>query len=218
MVARITPGMTPAMKSCATEAESTRLPSGSIATLPPVFKKGGTVTAGNSSGITDGAAALLVLSATAADRLRVEPMARIEAYRVVGVPPEIMGIGPVPAVRALQESTRTPLDAIDLVELNEAFAAQVLACDRELRFDRERLNVNGGAIALGHPIGCTGARIVVTHSCSTGESGSPRSACTRRRCSAFSWIGVSGFLISWATWRAISAQASRRLVRSSSAR
>jgi acetyl-CoA C-acetyltransferase len=134
----------------------------SLAALAPVFESGGTVTAGNSSGITDGAAAMLVLSADAAKRLRIEPVARIVGWRVDGVPPEIMGIGPVPAVRKLLAETGLALDAIDLVELNEAFAAQALAVDRELGFDRERLNVNGGAIALGHPIGCSGARIVVT--------------------------------------------------------
>ena len=134
----------------------------SLATLAPVFAAGGTVTAGNSSGITDGAAAMLVMSADAAKRLKVPPVARIVGWRVEGVSPEIMGIGPVPAVRKLLAATGIALDAIDLVELNEAFAAQVLAVDRELKFDRERLNVNGGAIALGHPIGCSGARIVVT--------------------------------------------------------
>jgi len=134
----------------------------SLSSLQPVFERGGTVTAGNSSGITDGAAAMLVLSAGAAKRLNVEPVARIVGWRVVGVAPEIMGIGPVPAVRQLLAATGVALGDIDLVELNEAFAAQVLAVDRELAFDRERLNVNGGAIALGHPIGCSGARIVVT--------------------------------------------------------
>jgi len=134
----------------------------SLSALTPVFETGGTVTAGNSSGITDGAAAMLVMSADAAKRLRVAPYARIVGWRVDGVAPEIMGIGPVPAVRKLLAATGIDLDAIDLVELNEAFAAQVLAVDRELRFDRTRLNVNGGAIALGHPIGCSGARIVVT--------------------------------------------------------
>jgi acetyl-CoA C-acetyltransferase len=135
---------------------------GSLAALPPVFSRQGTVTAGNSSGITDGAAAMLVMSADAAKRLGVTPAARIVGWRVDGVPPEIMGIGPVPAVRNLLSATGVPMDAIDLVELNEAFAAQALAVDRELKFARERLNVNGGAIALGHPIGCSGARIVVT--------------------------------------------------------
>jgi acetyl-CoA C-acetyltransferase len=130
--------------------------------LAPVFDADGTVTAGNSSGITDGAAALLVVSAAAASRLGIEPAARIVAWQVEGVPPATMGIGPVPAVRKLLAATEVGLDSIDLVELNEAFAAQVLAVDRELGFDRSRLNVNGGAIALGHPIGCSGARIVVT--------------------------------------------------------
>jgi len=120
------------------------------------------VHAGNSSGITDGAAAMLVLSAEAAARLRIAPAARIVGYATAGVDPSIMGIGPVPAIRRLEERTGVSLDSIDLVELNEAFAAQVLACDRELGLDRARLNVNGGSIALGHPIGCTGARIVVT--------------------------------------------------------
>ena len=134
----------------------------SLSTLTPVFETGGTVTAGNSSGITDGAAAMLVMSEGAARRLGVAPQARIVGWRVDGVAPEIMGIGPVPAVRHLLAATGVALPAIDLVELNEAFAAQVLAVDRELAFDRTRLNVNGGAIALGHPIGCSGARIVVT--------------------------------------------------------
>jgi acetyl-CoA C-acetyltransferase len=134
----------------------------SLSKLAPVFAAGGTVTAGNSSGITDGAAAMLVLTAVAAKRLGVLPAARIVGWRVDGVPPEVMGIGPVPAVRNLLAATGVALDAIDVIELNEAFAAQVLAVDRELKFDRQRLNVNGGAIALGHPIGCSGARIVVT--------------------------------------------------------
>jgi acetyl-CoA C-acetyltransferase len=134
----------------------------SLAKLPPVFSKDGTVTAGNSSGITDGAAAMVVLSESAVARLGVTPLARIVDWTVVGVEPATMGIGPVPAVRRLVERTRVPLASIDLVELNEAFAAQVLAVDRELRLDRARLNVNGGSIAIGHPIGCSGARIVVT--------------------------------------------------------
>jgi len=135
----------------------------SLARLGPVFDpENGTVTAGNSSGITDGAATMLVLAGETADKLGVEPIARWVSSRVDGVRPEIMGIGPVPAVRNLLESTRVSLDDIDLIELNEAFAAQALAVDRELGFDPERLNVNGGAIALGHPIGCSGARILVT--------------------------------------------------------
>jgi acetyl-CoA C-acetyltransferase len=134
----------------------------SLASLAPVFETGGSVTAGNSSGITDGAAAMLVASGEAAKRLGLSEVARVVGWRVDGVAPEVMGIGPVPAVRHLLAATGMSLDAIDVVELNEAFAAQVLAVDRELKFDRARLNVNGGAIALGHPIGCSGARIVVT--------------------------------------------------------
>jgi acetyl-CoA C-acetyltransferase len=132
--------------------------------LAPVFSKEGTVTAGNSSGITDGAAAIVVLGEEAlrAAGGRVEPLGRVVDYEFAGVAPEVMGLGPVPAVRRLLERQKLTLDRIDLVELNEAFAAQVIACDRELGFDAERLNVNGGAIALGHPIGCTGVRITTT--------------------------------------------------------
>jgi acetyl-CoA C-acetyltransferase len=133
-----------------------------LAKLEPVFREGGTVTAGNASGITDGAAAILVLTESAAGRLGVEPMARLVDWEVVGVDPRIMGIGPVPAVRRLL--SRHPLDyhQIDQVELNEAFASQVLACLAELPFDHAVVNPDGGAISLGHPIGCTGARILVT--------------------------------------------------------
>lgn len=131
--------------------------------LAPVFKKtGGTVTAGNSSGITDGAAAMLVCSEAKLKDLKAKPMARILGVAVAGVDPKIMGIGVVPATRALLKRLDMKLDDFGLVEANEAFAAQVLACDRELHFDPARLNVNGGSIALGHPIGATGARIVVT--------------------------------------------------------
>lgn len=130
--------------------------------LAPVFAKDGTVTAGNSSGITDGAAAIMVLSEAALKESDAEPLARIVDYEIVGVPPEIMGIGPVPAVRAILARQNLSLAEVDLVEINEAFAAQVIACDRDLQFDPERLNPNGGAIALGHPIGCTGVRIMTT--------------------------------------------------------
>jgi acetyl-CoA C-acetyltransferase len=133
-----------------------------LAKLPPVFSKEGTVTAGNSSGITDGAAALIVLSEEATKQFGTTPLARIVDYEIAGVAPEIMGIGPVPAIRALLKRQGLTLHKIDLIELNEAFAAQVIACDRELGFDNSRLNVNGGAIALGHPIGCTGVRITTT--------------------------------------------------------
>lgn len=134
----------------------------SLAKLPPVFRESGTVHAGNSSGITDGAAAVVVLSEEKVQELGVEPMARIVAYASAGVDPAIMGIGPVPAVEEVLAKAGLELADIDLIELNEAFASQVLACHRELGFDLERVNVNGGAISLGHPIGATGARIVVT--------------------------------------------------------
>jgi acetyl-CoA C-acetyltransferase len=134
----------------------------SLAKLPPVFKQDGTVHAGSSSGLVDGAAAMVVLSGAAAGRLGVRPQVRIVAATSSGVDPAVMGIGPVPAIRRLLERTGLGLADIDLIELNEAFAAQVLACHRELGFDLARLNVNGGAIALGHPIGATGARITVT--------------------------------------------------------
>jgi acetyl-CoA C-acetyltransferase len=130
--------------------------------LKPVFAKTGTVTAGNSSGITDGAAAVLVMSEAALKESGAEPLARLVDYEIVGVAPEIMGIGPVPATRALLERQKLALSEIDLIELNEAFAAQVIACGRNLQFGSERLNVNGGSIALGHPIGCTGVRITTT--------------------------------------------------------
>ncbi len=134
----------------------------SMAKLKPVFYKDGTVTAGNSSGITDGAAALVVLSEAGLKATGAQPTARLVDYAVTGVAPEIMGIGPVTAVRQVLARNNLTLDDIDLIELNEAFAAQVIACDRDLGFDAERLNVNGGAIALGHPIGCTGVRITTT--------------------------------------------------------
>ncbi len=134
-----------------------------LAKLPPVFRpKVGTVHAGNSSGITDGAAALVLMSETEIRRRGLRPMAWLGASATAGVDPRIMGIGPVPAVKKLLERTGRQLGDFDLVELNEAFAAQMLACLRDLPFDRARVNVNGGAIALGHPIGATGARIVVT--------------------------------------------------------
>lgn len=133
-----------------------------LAKLAPVFYKDGGVTAGNSSGITDGAAAVVVLSEDGLKRFGATPQARIVDYEISGVAPEIMGIGPVPAVRALLARQNLSLSDVDLIELNEAFAAQVIACDRELHFDADRLNVNGGAIALGHPIGCTGVRITTT--------------------------------------------------------
>jgi acetyl-CoA C-acetyltransferase len=134
----------------------------SLAKLPPVFRQNGTVHAGNSSGITDGAAAMVLLSEEKARRLGVTPLARLAGHASAGVDPAIMGIGPVPAIRKLLEKTGLQLSDIDLIELNEAFASQVLACQKDLGLDLERVNVNGGAIALGHPIGATGARIVVS--------------------------------------------------------
>jgi acetyl-CoA C-acetyltransferase len=130
--------------------------------LSPVFSKTGTISAGNSSGITDGAAAVVVASEHFVKTHNLKPLARISAVTSAGVDPKTMGIGPVPALQKLGEKHNLRLHEFGLIELNEAFAAQVLACDRELNFNRDRLNVNGGAIALGHPIGCTGTRIVVT--------------------------------------------------------
>jgi len=133
-----------------------------MAKLAPVFSKTGTITAGNSSGITDGAAAVLLAGEKFVKANNLKPLARIIAVTSAGVDPRIMGIGPVPAIRKLEKKYGLKLADFDLVELNEAFAAQVLACDRDLHFDHDKLNVNGGAIALGHPIGCTGTRITVT--------------------------------------------------------
>jgi acetyl-CoA C-acetyltransferase len=130
--------------------------------LAPVFSKTGTVTAGNASGITDGAAAVVLAGEAFVNKHNLKPMARIIGAATAGVDPRTMGIGPVPAMKKIEDRYGLKPQDFDLVELNEAFAAQVLACDRELRFDRDKLNVNGGAIALGHPIGCTGTRIVVT--------------------------------------------------------
>jgi acetyl-CoA C-acetyltransferase len=133
-----------------------------MAKLPPVFSKTGTITAGNSSGITDAAAAVVLASEDFVKKHNLKPLARILAVTSAGVDPRIMGIGPVPAIRKMEQKHQLRLADFDLVELNEAFAAQVLACDRDLHFDHDTLNVNGGAIALGHPIGCTGTRITVT--------------------------------------------------------
>lgn len=134
----------------------------SLARLRPVFKQDGTVTAGNSSGINDGAAALLVVSAERGKELGLEPMARVVGGAVAGVEPHRMGIGPVPATRKALARRGWSIDDVDVAELNEAFAAQAIPCMNELGLDPERVNVNGGAIALGHPVGCSGARIVVT--------------------------------------------------------
>lgn len=130
--------------------------------LTPVFRDGGSVTAGNSSGITDGSAIMVVMTGDEARRRGLRPLAIVRGYAQCGVDPKRMGLGPVPATRTLLNSAGLNLADIDLVELNEAFAAQVLACERELHVGPSRLNVNGGSIALGHPIGCTGARISVS--------------------------------------------------------
>jgi len=133
-----------------------------LAALKPAFHANGTVTAGNSSQTSDGAAAVIVMDESLAKQLGQRPLARFLGYATAGVEPERFGIGPVPAVRKLLARLSIGLEEIDLVELNEAFAAQVLACLRELPIDRARLNVNGGAIALGHPLGCSGARLTTT--------------------------------------------------------
>lgn len=130
-----------------------------LAKLKPVFKKGGSVTAGNSSQMSDGAAGVVLMSESKAAELGLEPLARFVSYGVGGVPPEIMGIGPVKAVPKAMERAGFSLEDIDLIELNEAFAAQALAVIRQLELDLDRLNVNGGAVALGHPLGCTGAKL-----------------------------------------------------------
>jgi acetyl-CoA C-acetyltransferase len=133
-----------------------------LAGLPPVFHEGGSVTAGNAAGITDGAAAMVLMSEELAAAEGRRPLARIAGMSWAGVPPEIMGIGPVPATKKVLEKTGLSLADIDLIEINEAFAAQVIACERELKFDRDRVNLLGGGISLGHPIGMSGARILLT--------------------------------------------------------
>jgi acetyl-CoA C-acetyltransferase/3-oxo-5,6-didehydrosuberyl-CoA/3-oxoadipyl-CoA thiolase len=133
-----------------------------LAGLQPPFKKGGSVTAGNSSPLSDGAAALLITTPQKAEQLKLKPLARIVASAIAGVHPNYMGIGPIPAAEKALKRAGLTIEQIDLVELNEAFACQVLACARELGIDLNKLNVNGGAIALGHPLGCSGARIMTT--------------------------------------------------------
>jgi acetyl-CoA C-acetyltransferase len=133
-----------------------------LSKLPPIFKEGGTITAGNACGINDGAAALVLMSKKKVKELGIKPMARIASYSVAAVEAELMGYGPVPATQKILKDTGLALDQIDLIEVNEAFAAQYLAVEKLLGLPRERTNVNGSGIALGHPVGCTGARIVVT--------------------------------------------------------
>ncbi len=143
-----------------------------------MFSKTGTVTAGNASGITDGGSAIVVLSEEAVSRHGVKPLARIVASTQAGVDPKVMGLGPVPAVRKLLERTKLRVEDVDLWELNEAFAAQVVACVRELKIPADRMNVEGGSIALGHPIGATGCRILVTLLHSMAERGAKRGVAT----------------------------------------
>jgi len=133
-----------------------------LTALKPAFRKDGSVTAGNSAGINDGAAALVMMSQSRAQQLGLRPRARIIASAVAGVDPAYMGLGPIPATRKVLQRAGLSINDMDLVELNEAFASQSLQCARELEIDQEKLNVNGGAIALGHPLGCSGARLVVT--------------------------------------------------------
>jgi acetyl-CoA acetyltransferase family protein len=133
-----------------------------LSALKPAFRPGGSVTAGNSSGINDGAAALLITTPERAAELGLRPMVRILSTAVAGVDPGYMGLGPIPATRKALQRAGLEIDAIELVEINEAFASQSIACVRELGIDEQRVNPNGGAIALGHPLGCSGARIMTT--------------------------------------------------------
>jgi acetyl-CoA C-acetyltransferase len=165
--AEIVPVPVPGRKGEATAVDTDEHPrpgttAESLSKLKPAFKKDGTVTAGNASGLNDGAAAVLVTSSEQARAIGSSPLARIVSYAAVGVDPKVMGIGPVPAVRKALERASLAAEAIDLFELNEAFASQSLAVVRELKLDPAKVNVNGGAIALGHPIGASGARILVT--------------------------------------------------------
>jgi acetyl-CoA acyltransferase len=164
-VATIAPGRRPVTTTASfavDEGPRRDTSAAALAALRAAFHASGTVTAGNSSQTSDGAAAVLVMSSERAAALGLTPFARFVAYATAGVEPELFGRGPVPAIRKVLAKTGLTLDAIDLVELNEAFAAQVLACLQELPIDPDRLNVNGGAIALGHPLGCTGARLTTT--------------------------------------------------------
>ena len=151
-----------------------------LAKLRPAFSEGGTVTAGNASGIVDGAAALVLASEAGVARRGLSPIARLVGWSVVGVDPSIMGMGPAPAIRQLLEKQRLTLNDIDVIEINEAFAAQYLAVEKELGLDREKVNVNGGAIALGHPLGATGTRLLLTLTLELRRRGATRgiaSAC-----------------------------------------
>jgi acetyl-CoA acetyltransferase family protein len=149
-----------------------------LAKLPPAFKSDGCVTAGNASGIVDGGAALILASPDAAKAHNLKPLARLVGWASVGVDPTLMGIGPVPATRAVLARTGLTLADIDLVEVNEAFAAQYLAVEKELGLDRDRVNVNGGAIALGHPLGMTGTRLLLTLTLELRRRGKKRGLAT----------------------------------------
>jgi acetyl-CoA acetyltransferase family protein len=151
-----------------------------LAKLPTPFRKGGTVTAGNASGVNDGAAAMIVASEAAARRYGLTPRARVVAAATAGVPPRIMGIGPAPATRKLLERTGLKIDQIDVIELNEAFAAQALAVTRQLGLpdDSPKVNPNGGAIALGHPLGMSGARLAITATAELHRVGGRYAVCT----------------------------------------
>jgi acetyl-CoA acetyltransferase family protein len=143
-----------------------------LASLKPAFAKDGTVTAGNSSGINDGAGAMILASEEAIKKFDIVPLAKIVSMAVAGVDPAIMGIGPVPATRKALQRGGLKMNDIDLVELNEAFASQSIACIRELQLDAAKVNVNGGAIAIGHPLGCSGVRISATLLHEMNRSGS----------------------------------------------
>jgi acetyl-CoA C-acetyltransferase len=143
-----------------------------LAALEPVFREGGSVTAGNSSGLTDGAAAMVLMNASRAEAEGRQPLARIVGMSWAGVPPEVMGLGPVPATKKVLERTGLTMSDLDLIEVNEAFAAQVIACERELKFDRDKLNVWGGGISVGHPIGMSGARIILSLAYQLRDTGS----------------------------------------------
>jgi acetyl-CoA acyltransferase len=149
-----------------------------LAKLRPAFAANGSVTAGNSSQTSDGAGAVILVSEAALKRYNLRPLARFLGFAVAGVPPEIMGIGPVPAVRKLLARTGLRLGDIDLIEMNEAFASQAFYCQRELEIPDDRLNVNGGAIALGHPLGCTGSKLTATLLAEMGRRGARRGIVT----------------------------------------
>ena len=149
-----------------------------LAKLPPAFKKDGTVTAGNASGIVDGGAALLLASREAVDRRGLKPIARLVDWAATGVEPSMMGMGPAPATRKALERAGVTLDQIDLIEVNEAFAGQYLAVEKELGLNRDNVNVNGGAIALGHPLGMTGTRLLLTLTLELRRRGKKRGLAT----------------------------------------